>query len=136
MIDVWLIFCLLIPLAEVLFHAVLDKYRDDRSKRLSTCIGCANLAPDARGIKPDAGSRNLRRTSLSGRHCMYRYEIELEEAELLPLARMDPAFALTPKERVKKKKAILSYLRILGMAGFPFFFIFFALIFFTIGFAL
>ena len=99
-------------------------------------VGCANLAPDARGIKPDAGSRNLRRTSLSGRHCMYRYEIELEEEELLPLARMDPAFALTPKERVKKKKAILSYLRILGMAGFPFFFIFFALIFFTIGFAL
>ena len=29
MIDIWLIFCLLLPLAEVLFHAVLDKYRYD-----------------------------------------------------------------------------------------------------------
>ena len=46
MIDVWLIFCLLIPLAEVLFHAVLDKYRDDRTKRLD--IGCVNRAPDVR----------------------------------------------------------------------------------------
>ena len=27
MIDIWLIFCLLIPLVEVLFHAMLDKYR-------------------------------------------------------------------------------------------------------------
>ena len=27
MIDIWLIFCLLIPLTEVLFHAILDKYR-------------------------------------------------------------------------------------------------------------
>ena len=27
MIDIWLIFCLLIPLAEVLFHAMVDKFR-------------------------------------------------------------------------------------------------------------
>ena len=48
MIDVWLIFCLLIPLAEVLFHAVLDKYRDDRTERLELDIGCVNLAPKPR----------------------------------------------------------------------------------------
>ena len=29
MIDIWLIFCLLIPLAEVLFHAMLDNYRHE-----------------------------------------------------------------------------------------------------------
>ena len=29
MIDIWLIFCLLIPLVEVMFHAMLDKYRYD-----------------------------------------------------------------------------------------------------------
>ena len=29
MIDIWLIFCLLVPLTEVLFHAVLDKYQYD-----------------------------------------------------------------------------------------------------------
>ena len=82
---------------------------------------------------PDAGSRNLYQVFFWTPP--YRYEIELEEAELLPLVRMDPKFAITPKERVKKKKEILGYLRILGMAGFPFFFIFFALAFFSIGIA-
>ena len=67
---------------------------------------------------------------------LFRYEIELEEAELSPLARMNPKFAWTPKERVKRKRMFLSYLRMLGMAGFPFFFIFFTLVFFTIGFEL
>lgn len=74
-------------------------------------------------------------SSLFGHRSLCRYDIELEEAELLPLVRMDPKFAITPKERVKKKKEILGYLRILGMAGFPFFFIFFALAFFSIGIA-
>ena len=64
---------------------------------------------------------------------LFRYEIELEEAELLHLARMNPKYALIPRERVKRKRTILNYLRMIGMAGFPFFFIFFALVFFSIG---
>ena len=27
MVDVWLLFCLLMPLLEVIFHAMVDKYR-------------------------------------------------------------------------------------------------------------
>ena len=27
MIDIWLLFCLTIPLLEIMFHAILDKYR-------------------------------------------------------------------------------------------------------------
>ena len=40
MIDVWLISCLTIPLAEVLFHLVVDKYRDDLTKDLELVDKC------------------------------------------------------------------------------------------------
>ncbi len=32
LMDIWLIFCLLIPFAEVLLHALLDTYRKGRLK--------------------------------------------------------------------------------------------------------
>ena len=47
MIDVWLISCLTIPLAEVLFHAVLDKYRDELTKELELVDKCQTQ----RGVK-------------------------------------------------------------------------------------
>ena len=45
MIDIWLIFCLLIPLAEVLFHAVLDKYRYDVEVEGEQVMELAKLSP-------------------------------------------------------------------------------------------
>ena len=45
MIDIWLIFCLLIPLAEVLFHAMLDKYRYDVEVEGEQVMELAKLSP-------------------------------------------------------------------------------------------
>ena len=46
MIDIWLIFCLLIPLAEILFHAVLDKYRYDVEMEEELVMELAKLSPE------------------------------------------------------------------------------------------
>ena len=45
MSDIWLIFCLLVPLAEVLFHAVLDKYRYDVEVEGEQVMELAKLSP-------------------------------------------------------------------------------------------
>ena len=45
MSDIWLIFCLLVPLAEVLFHAVLDKYRYDVESEDEEVTALAKLHP-------------------------------------------------------------------------------------------
>ena len=45
MSDIWLIFCLLVPLAEVLFHAVLDKYRYDVENEDEEVMALAKLHP-------------------------------------------------------------------------------------------
>ena len=90
MIDIWLIFCLLIPLAEILFHAVLDKYR---------------------------------------------YDVELEEEQMMELAKLSPKLAMAPKEKLEKKKGTLGLLEKLGMFGFPITFAIFVAIFYLIGFS-
>ena len=88
MIDIWLIFCLLIPLAEVLFHAMVDKFR---------------------------------------------YEIEIEDAGIGLLSKVGPNIQAAPKKCAMRKKRTLNRLQNLGMIGFPFIFIIFALVYFFIG---
>ena len=90
MIDIWLIFCLLIPLAEILFHAVLDNYR---------------------------------------------YSVEMEEEQMMELAKLNPKLAMAPKEKLEKKKGTLGLLEKLGMFGFPITFAIFVAIFYLIGFS-
>ena len=90
MIDIWLIFCLLIPLAEILFHAVLDKYR---------------------------------------------YDVEMEEEQVMELAKLSPELAMAPREKLEKKKGTLGLLEKLGMFGFPVIFAIFVVIFYLIGFS-
>ena len=46
MIDIWLIFCLLIPLVEVMFHAMLDKYRYDIEVEDAGVGLLSNVGPD------------------------------------------------------------------------------------------
>ena len=46
MIDIWLIFCLLIPLVEVMFHAMLDKYRYDIEVEDAGVDLLSNVGPD------------------------------------------------------------------------------------------
>ena len=88
MIDIWLIFCLLIPLVEVLFHAMLDKYR---------------------------------------------YEIELKDTGVVRLSKVGPDMTTEPINPVEEKKKALNRLQHLGMIGFPFVFVIFAVIFFFVG---
>ena len=45
MSDIWLIFCLLVPLAEVLFHALLDKYRYDVENEDEEIMTLAKIHP-------------------------------------------------------------------------------------------
>ena len=46
MIDIWLIFCLLIPLAEVLFHAMVDQYRYEIETEDAGVVLLSNVGPD------------------------------------------------------------------------------------------
>ena len=45
MIDIWLIFCLLLPLTEVLYHAVLDKYRYNVESEVEEIMELAKVDP-------------------------------------------------------------------------------------------
>ena len=88
MIDMWLIFCLLIPLAEVLFHAMVDKFR---------------------------------------------YEIEVEDAGISLISNAGPNIKAPATKCAARKKRTLNRLQNLGMIGFPFIFIVFALVYFFVG---
>ena len=90
MIDIWLLFCLTIPLLEIIFHAILDKYR---------------------------------------------YELELEEEELLGISKLSRSLTLAPGGQVEKKRLNIKRLQKLGVIGFPVMFIIFVGIYFSIGYS-
>ena len=47
MVDAWLLFCLLMPLLEVIFHAIVDKYRYDVELEEEALVATYSLDLDA-----------------------------------------------------------------------------------------
>lgn len=72
MVDIWLLFCLLMPLMEVIFHALLDKYRYQLELEVEDLLEMSNLdatttlAPDEEVEKKKRNIKRLQKFGVFG----------------------------------------------------------------------